>query len=80
MKEKIEKLKEIISDSNELLNYSDEIQNNWTENQLNEFILKILTDFKKYKDKPERPAFYTDLQTLHNPYNKDNSYKKPLME
>lgn len=80
MKDKIEKLKKIISDNNDLSNYSDEIQNDWSENQLNEFILKILTDFIEYKDKLQRPAFYTDLQTLHNPYNEDNSYKKPLME
>lgn len=80
MKDKIDKLKKIISDNNDLSNYSDEIQNDWSENQLNEFILKILSDFIEYKDKTQRPAFYTDLQTLQNTYNKDNSYKKPLME
>lgn len=77
MRDKIEKLKQIISTNEELLQYSDEIQDNWNLNQINEFIKKILTDFVRYKDLAERPAFYTELQRLPNKYDENNTYKKP---
>lgn len=77
MMDKIEKLKKIISTNKELFQYSDEIQDNWNVNQINEFIQKILTDFERYNDIAERPTFYTELQRLPNKYDENNTYKKP---
>lgn len=80
MKGKIEKLKQIISANTELQKYSDEIQDNWNLSQISDFTQNILTDFQEYRDKTERPAFYTELQTLSNKYDKDNGYIKPVSE
>lgn len=80
MKHKIEKLKQIISTNEELLKYSNEIQDNLNDSQIIVIVEKILTDLKKYNDETERPAFYTELQTLLSKNSKDNPYKKPITE
>ena len=80
MKNRIEELRQIISANTELLKYSNEIQDNWNIGQFSDFIQKILKDFQEYQDNEERPAFYTELQLLLNKYNKDNSYRRPLIE
>ena len=77
MKDKIEKLKQIISESNKLQAYADIVQDDWNLTQLKTTIENILKDFEKYKDKVERPNFYTELEVLLNKYSKDNIYKKP---
>lgn len=78
MKDKIEKLRQIISGANELHPYSDIVQDDWNYAQLKNNIENILKDFEKYKDKVERPNFYTELEVLLNKYSNDNVYKKPI--
>jgi hypothetical protein len=77
MKNKNEKLKLIISRNTELHKYSDLVQDDWTISQFNSNVESILTDFEEYNNKVERPAFYTELETLLNKYSKDNIYRKP---
>jgi hypothetical protein len=74
MKDEILKLKEIIEENPELVDYSDKVDDNWTMNQLSNFVNKIMTDFKELKEEENRPGFYTNLQLLLNIYDNDNPY------
>ena len=74
MIERIQRLREIILENEELNDYYDRVNDNWNNVQLHNFILEILRAFTQYHDNPVRPGFYTKLQTLFNIYNDENRY------
>lgn len=66
MIERIQRLRGIISENEELNDYYDRVNDNWNNEQLHNFIVEILLAFLQYHDNPVRPGFYTELQLLLN--------------
>ena len=73
MKTKIDKLRRIIQENQELSIYYESLTDNMSESDFIHLIDKILIDFNDFFEKSDRPDFFTHLQLLRNLFDSDGN-------
>ena len=74
METKIDKLRRIIQENQELSIYYESVTDNMSESEFIHLIERILIDFNDFFEQPGRPRFITELQLLRNFFDSENLY------